>query len=510
MKKNILFAFILGVITMLMSFNAYCASVEVNGEKVETESVILNGRTLVPVRGVFEKLGFDVEWDAHYKKAIFDNGQQQIEIRAGLSYFNAGDKIITPDVPQQIISDRLYIPLRAVAEATGAEVDWKADEKCAVIKTNDEGSDLSDMPFEYQLYSQMPDDKNFMISPLSIKMALALASNGAEGETARQIENALNIDNIDVFNAKSETMIAQYNKKDDIAVAGGPIVVEDNMPEFTFNIANSIWANEDSMPGIDFSDSYKAVTNKYYDAEANVVNNSNAVEKINSWVNEKTNNKIDSIISSPDFLACLVNAVYFNANWAFEFYEGATRPADFTDRNGQVTQIDFMNQTEEFNYYKDNDVEMVELPYMGSDVSMYIVLSDDKRLDYTEYFDKLNRRRVQLSIPKFETKFESEISSVLNKMGIVEAFGNAADFSEMFNESVIENVKLSKVLHKTFIRVDEKGTEAAAVTAIMLDGAAIMEPEEPVIFKANKPFTYIIRDNGNDEILFMGEFAFAE
>ncbi len=228
---------------------------------------------------------------------------------------------------------------------------------------------------------------------------------------------------------------------------------------------------------------------------------------LSSWVNDKTKGKITELISDSDFLAYIVNAIYFKGEWAVQFNEGATQKAEFTDRSGKKTEIDFMHHTGYFDYYEDSHVQMLKLPYKDGKTSMYIAIPSSKGLDFDKNIEKMQQRRVQISLPKFETEFSIELIETLSKIGIQTAFNpNKADFKKMFTETT-ENVFISDVIHKTFINVDENGTEAAAVTGIGFSLTSV-PIDKPVIFNANKPFTYFIRDDVNDEILFIGEYAY--
>lgn len=365
--------------------------------------------------------------------------------------------------------------------------------------------------FADKLNSQMPDDKNYMFSPLSIKMALALAANGADGQTREQIVKAIGAENLDEFNESMASLIKAFGKSDKLKI----------------NVSNGVFVNTDNCP-FDFSDEYKKVVKKYYDAEAKQVKNSNAVKTINSWVDKNTKGKIKEIISDNDFWAALVNAIYFKGAWEDEFSERATAPDIFTSADGQKTEIDFMNRTGHMSYSKSKDAEIISLPYKNSfsiidnegnydeeylrDASarMYLIKCKDGE-NIEELIDKaaFQSTRVKLSVPKFKIEYSAEISEMLSHLGINVPFDkNSADFSSMMKLSEGSRLWIDQVLHKTYISVDEKGTEAAAVTAIMMDGATAARPVEPIVVKYDEPFFFVIEVNG--EILFMGRYAYAK
>lgn len=372
----------------------------------------------------------------------------------------------------------------------------EAEKKVMEIQNGNvtQGKIIENSNFETVLNESMPTDKNYMFSPLSIKMALALAVNGADGQTEQEILSILGESDTNSLNEKMENIIAVY----------------ENANGFDINIANATFLNTSRNP-FDFSAEYKNKLAEIYYAEAKQVNSADAVQVVNGWVKEKTNGKIDSLISNSNFEAILTNAVYFKAEWQNKFPEHRTYKDTFTDRNGNAKTTDFMSDEGNYNYYKDNVVEMIELPYRAGnlDISMYIALSDDKRIDFSQYTNKVERKYGNCIIPKFKTEYSESLKSSLEKMGLLKMFNkDEAEFNKMFENGGTEYY-VSDVLHKTFINVDEEGTEAAAVTGIMM-ATTSLPPEPEFTFKANKPFTYIIKDNTNNEILFMGEYAFVE
>ena len=291
------------------------------------------------------------------------------------------------------------------------------------------------------------------------------------------------------------------------------------------NIANSIWMNEDKTPQL-FSTSYTDKVKEFYDADAQIVNDKNAVESVNKWVTEKTNGKIPSIIDKNDFWAMLVNAVYFKASWQDEFSENATAKAVFIDADGKESETDFMNKTAWYSYADVNGTKIIELPYRrftyntdenGETVkettniwmSMYILLHDDSVQNIQSIINTADFERtyVKLSMPKFKFEYSESLTDILKSMGITEAFktDGSANFSPMFTSG---SMWITDVIHKTYIDVNEKGTEAAAVTGVAAAGSSI--PPEPIEFKADKPFTFVIKDNVHNEVLFMGRYAFVE
>ena len=370
-----------------------------------------------------------------------------------------------------------------------------------------------DMLFADKVNAQMPTDKNYMFSPMSIKMALALAANGASGETQDQILNALGLTNLDEFNALSKDLIARYSQTDILKL----------------NIANSIWMNKDKTSQ-NFSNSFKKTATDFYDAEVKSITNSNAVKEINGWVSDKTNGKIPAIIqNADDFWAMLINAIYFKGAWLDEFSVNATKPDLFNNADGTKISVDFMNKTKWFPYAETKLVKMIELPYQNRlekfsddgeyldtevykdlDVSMYLIMPEgdinvEQELSAAINDNAFKSTYIKMAMPKFKIEYSTDLNDIFMNMGITTAFDEKnADFTKMFDKG---NMWFTKTIHKTFIDVDEKGTEAAAVTAIGMAGSSL--PPEPIELKFNKPFYFAIRDNTSGETLFIGRYAFA-
>ena len=365
-----------------------------------------------------------------------------------------------------------------------------------------------DAPFSARLNELMPRDKNYMFSPYSLKLALAMTANGAQGKTREELLEVLDISDLDNFNAEVQKTMKRYNISEPADT--------DYIP-FIFNIANSIWLNTDpkyNSSGMVFSPEFKEKVGEYYLAEADTVTSGDALEKINGWCSKKTNGKIPTILDEPNFLSCLVNAVYFNAKWENRFSEENTFEEIFTDRDGGIATLDFMHQTDKFAYYEDENVQIVELPYENSSFSMYLVLSGDKRVDISDCLDKMSENggiaKVELSMPKFNVEYEEKMNEHFKDLGAEAPFGESTDLSPMFDKESL--FYISSIIHKTYISVDEEGTEAAAVTAVTtVESTGGGGPALPhKVFKADRPFTFVIADRFYHDIYFMGEYAYGD
>ena len=353
---------------------------------------------------------------------------------------------------------------------------------------------------EYKLLEKMPQNENFMFSPISIKHAFMLAANGAENETQKEILDFFGISDLNKSNSEFKETIESLTKSGIIS------------------IANSVWLNTDCTgKNIKFNDKYLENIKKYFDAKAKEVTNKNAVKIINDWVKDKTKGKIDSIIKDPEFLAVLVNAIHFKADWKRPFKKESTHKRAFMDKNGNETQTDFMQQKGNFNYFEDSELQLLEMKYKNTELSMYVALPKPGKEVTEKNLQKAMENKksecVDIKLPKFKTETSLELSETMKKLGIQKAFNEyCPDFCNAMFKNVPKNLTayISKVFHKSFIEVDEKGTEAAAATAIVMECTCCAFEREPICreFNANRPFKYLIKDNKSDEALFIGEQTF--
>ena len=387
-----------------------------------------------------------------------------------------------------------------VSNPSNGSGDNKIDTPIISDKVSGEAITFKD---EFNILKFMPDDKNYMVSPFSLKMAMSLAANGADGTTKDEILTAFGIDNLDSYNTAAKELIERYEGTSSVKL----------------NVANSIWLNKDvAGKDIKFTDEYKKLVSEYYKGTASEEDAKNIAMMINSWVEKKTNNKIKNLLPEGDakFLSVLVNTIYFKGEWAEQFEEYATKEEDFTDRNGKVEKTDFMHKTERYRFYEDENMKMVRVPYKGGKTAMYLVLpTNEDKMDIATALDNMNSYEVRLSFPKFKTEYSLSFKEILKHIGIEKAFEKwEAEFDEVMFEGVKEgeNVYVDDVLQKTFIEVDENGTEAAAATAVIMNEATSIGPgmEEIKEFKADRPFIYFIRDDVTHEVLFIGEYAFTK
>jgi serpin B len=343
---------------------------------------------------------------------------------------------------------------------------------------------------------------NTFFSPYSISTALFMTTGGARNQTETQMLEVLcQSENTDAYHKKFGEHIARLEKKENIQL----------------NIANSIWMQK----GYKFYPSFIDLLNNAYQAklyESNFsANPDGEAKKINKWVEGKTKDKIKDLIK-PGILKSntkmvLVNAIYFYGGWKKEFDKKETREADFFLNNGNSIKTKFMNAEYKMAYAENNNFSVVSIPYENNEASMLIFLPKEKgnfeeninRFNYKEYFsliNNLNSSTVNLTFPKFKMTSEFELSKTLADMGMPLAFTNNADFSGMSEQN---DLKIDKVIHKAFVDVSEKGTEAAAATAVIMNAkSAFINKDKTIYFKADHPFIFMIIDNASGQILFVG------
>ena len=341
--------------------------------------------------------------------------------------------------------------------------------------------------------------QNRMISPLSALFALAMSANGAAGETQSQMIDILG----DAFLDKD-------------ALNRESLYYLSNLPEHV-SIANSLWVNQ----RLSLSSTFEREARHYYKAEASELDFSKAssAQKINDWVSKATRNAIDSIIDATreDMVLYLINAISFKDDWRSPFEAWATKERPFHANSGDVS-TPFLNQTGYFPYAKVDNASLLTLAYQNERYAMLLILPDEgqdidsylkgwKDKDFSAFLleqeEQSKRARVRLSLPKFESTYKDSLVDNLSSLGMTHCFNpREADFSALLSPSSKE-VVIDEVLHKTFIRVDEQGTEAAAVTAVMMK-ATSMAPQDEITLIFDRPFFYAILDLEAHIPLFLG------
>jgi serine protease inhibitor len=361
----------------------------------------------------------------------------------------------------------------------------------------------SDQAFAFDFFENvfreeaLDEDANFMVSPLSLSMALMMTSNGAAGETKSAMRATLHLDGYG-----DEEVNAYYKKLKEALLKTDPST--------KLSIANAIFTNK----FVDIHNAFIQTNETYYDATIQQVNFGDpaTVGIINGWASEHTNGLIKEVIedTSPLDLMYLLNAIYFKGIWTTQFDKKNTSRKPFSHEDGGSANVDMMHQTATLNYTADKSFQLVQLPYGNQAFSMMVLLPVEGLslgeavtvLSGDGYWgglqSRLSEAEVVLSLPKFKTEYSKKLNDVLTTMGMGIAFTGKADFSGMSNYAAyIEFVK-----QDTYINTDEEGTEAAAVTIVGIRKESL-GPQQ-VVFNANRPFLYLIQENSTGAILFMG------
>uniref|UniRef100_A0AC35TZM8 SERPIN domain-containing protein n=1 Tax=Rhabditophanes sp. KR3021 TaxID=114890 RepID=A0AC35TZM8_9BILA len=344
----------------------------------------------------------------------------------------------------------------------------------------------------------------FIFSPLSLIAALSMCYLGAGGRTAEQFKNVLNPnqDDSEYFSAIERSLIA----------------MEKSQSNVTLISANKLFIQN----GLDLNYTFLAGIDKYFHGhlqELNFSDNVKSVNTINNYISNVTHNKINKLLS-PDSVGrgtrlVLANAIYFKGNWKYAFNENATQKAVFSSNTSNQRKVDMMYLSRKLLYSENFMFHMVKLVYNDDKTSMVLLvpkhkfgLSDGLRTYNSSMFSDMlgdmTEEDIRLSMPKFKTESTHDLEKLVKAFGITDAFSDKADFSGMSNK---DGLMISKIVQKAFVEVNEKGTEAAVATAVLMVRMSMpMASKSPIIVKADHPFLYFIlgADNG---LLFNGLYA---
>jgi serpin B len=362
--------------------------------------------------------------------------------------------------------------------------------------------------FSIDLFKQIQArSENLIFSPYSIGTVLAMIYSGSGGTTAAEMSEVL------YFPRQGLLDPVELGMRESILAA-------DTMPGTDLRLANAIWAQED----FSFLPSYLTRVEKYYDAPLTLLdftetsNREESRKRINQWVGEKTNNRIQDLIQ-PGILDAstrlvLTNAIYFNGGWMFPFDKGATSSSLFHVSKHESIQADFMHQTRSYPYYEDEEIQAISLPYKDSRMALVVILPRSiegwRMISQVISYERINlvtsemrTREVQLALPKFTSVLQINLRQELTAMGMGTAFSRHADLSGMTGE---KNLFVDEVIHKAFIEVDEQGTEATAATAAII-GLKSSLRDEPVTMNADHPFVFFLLDQQTGCIIFTGRLV---
>ena len=348
-----------------------------------------------------------------------------------------------------------------------------------------------------QLHLGEPND-NIFVSPFSISTALTMTLNGANGQTLDDMRNTLEIEGLETASVNESYKQLLY-------------VLPKLDPKTKLKLANSIWPKKDYPVLPSFLDLNAA----YFNSEIIPVDFKDpaVIPQVNKWIEDNTDGLIKEALSElpADVVMLLINAIYFKGTWQTEFDPKDTHKADFFAAAGPQ-EVDMMHIPEsDFPYFTNDLFQAIDLPYGDSIFSMTVLLPHEDHTvqevidamspeNWNLWLNALSTQSVQLFLPKFKMEYGKKLKRTLSDMGMQVAFSNAADFSKMIDGG---GVFIDEVIHKAFVEVNEEGTEAAAVTIVIMtkDASAIAKPT----VRVDRPFVFVIRDNQTNSVLFMGK-----
>ena len=373
----------------------------------------------------------------------------------------------------------------------------KSDMACVVEGNTD---------FAVDIYHKIcPGTGNIFFSPYSISTAFAMTYAGARNETEKQMARALHFslaqERLHPAFSELQSRLQRFQEKSD----------------FKLNIANAIWIEKSYQLISEFLE----VNQKNYDTNLFHVDfkedTENSRLKINGWIEEKTEGKIRDLLAEGIITALtrlvLANTIYFKAEWDKQFHADNTKTDDFWLTAEEKTEVQMMELKSYFGYEEFENLRVLEMRYKGGALSMFVFLPKktdglpdlESQLSSSTlkgWTSNLRRQEVQVYLPKFKTTKDLNLKEILVSMGMTDAFSMKADFSGMEPK---KELHITDAVHKAFIEVDEAGTEAAAATAVIIGvTAALPAKEPPPVFRADHPFMFLIRENENKSILFMG------
>jgi serine protease inhibitor len=353
-----------------------------------------------------------------------------------------------------------------------------------------------------EILSDEPTAKNVFISPTSISLALGMTLNGANNTTEDSMAFALRVDGLtpEQINSTYRDLINGLTTADEKVLLA---------------IANSIWYRE----GFSVEDGFLAINTNYYNAEVAALDFSSpdALNTINNWVSEQTNGLIPTILTQidPDNIMFLINAIYFKGTWTKEFNPESTFDGVFKLTDGTDKTVRTMAFEEEIGYFDSGVFQACELDYGRGNYSMIVLLPESRAsLDavveqlnaenWTLWMQSFVKQKVQLTLPKFTFSYEKKLNDILSLMGMGVAFDpDNADFTGINADG---GIFIDFVKHKTFVEVNEEGTEAAAVTVVGMSLTSY-NPDEPVHMYIDHPFIFAIREKTTGAIVFIGKVA---
>ena len=373
--------------------------------------------------------------------------------------------------------------------------------------------------FAFELYAKLAagEKGNLFFSPSSVHTALAMPYVGAGGTTAQQMAKTLH------YALPADKLAPAFGEL--LQILNTPRLTYDKKPAYELVVSNALWPQK----GYPFKAAYMELVKKDFGAtleEVDYVKAPDAARKtVNDAVAKQTKDKIQDLVPrsaiTPYTRLILTNAIYFKSNWKDKFRKEATKDEPFHLSGGKTADVPMMHRQGHYGYFAEDDLQVLVMPYMQRDLSMFVLLPTkadglgdlEKKLSAAQVAKWVavaseTTALVQVSFPRFKFAGAFSMGKTLADMGMPDAMSLKANFTGMTESK--EPFFISDVIHKSFVAVDEEGTEAAAATAVMMAGGAMPRPEQPKVFKADHPFVFLIRHNGTGAILFAGRLAAPE
>lgn len=348
--------------------------------------------------------------------------------------------------------------------------------------------------FAFKLFSELdePKERVTVFSPLSISSAMAMAGFGAGGDTENQILDLLSIGSNQLLGGPYGSYLSGMNYSQPKLSIANALVLKD---------LNKVYQSYQDTIKLDYG-------GEVFEGD---------LDSINKWASDKTEGKIPSILKylDPNFVCVLLNAVYFKGDWVMPFEVEDTGDMPFNVSSLEAIKVSTMNQTDHFSLIERDKYRAISLPYKGGKVTMVVVLPNEgvgmddvvKDVSANEFQDfwrvlfTTPSQEVRLSLPKFKIKGDYDLVPSFKSLGLTDAFGVNADFSKISSQGLL----IDQIKHKAIVEVDETGTVAAAVTAVSMAKSGM--PQEPLSFKVDRPFLFLLVDNETGTILFLGRVS---
>lgn len=358
----------------------------------------------------------------------------------------------------------------------------------------------SENSFAFDIFREVVENseepENIMISPLSISYALSMTLNGANGATRDSMLKALRVTGM-----TPEEINSSFQQLTEALLSVDKRVL--------MTIANSVWTKE----GFPVKEAFIDILETYYDAESKQfdINDPATPDIINQWIEDNTNGLIKDMMDKlePDVVMLLINAIYFKGIWKYQFEEGDTDYKTFYKTGNETIEVPMMNQEVDLMVYRGESFTLAELPYGQGNFVMDIILPDDQdginriipaitESSFNSWISQATEAKVNMYLPRFKYDYKKKLKDILSDMGMRIAFWPGADFTNI----ACTDLNIQDVIHQAFIETNEEGTEAAAATVVIIELSSM--PSGPLVFNADHPFIYIIRETTTNSIIFMG------